>query len=90
MPDFIGNDLSVSLLNTLLVAFSSVQFNRSVVSDSLWPHESQHARPPLDLAKSVSYLGTSLLFLFEFLLGVVAEFIKYHFKSCTISNLTNC
>ena len=27
-------------------AFSSVQFNRSVVSDSLRPHESQHARPP--------------------------------------------
>ena len=26
--------------------FSSVQFNRSVVSDSLWPHESQHTRPP--------------------------------------------
>ena len=24
----------------------SVQFNRSVVSDSLWPHESQHTRPP--------------------------------------------
>ena len=23
----------------------SVQFSRSVVSDSLWPHESQHARP---------------------------------------------
>ena len=23
-----------------------VQFSRSVVSDSLWPHESQHARPP--------------------------------------------
>ena len=22
------------------------QFSRSVVSDSLWPHESQHARPP--------------------------------------------
>ena len=27
-------------------AFSSVQFSCSVVSDSLWPHESQHARPP--------------------------------------------
>ena len=27
-------------------SFSSVQFSRSVVSDSLWPHESQHARPP--------------------------------------------
>ena len=25
---------------------SSFQFSRSVVSDSLWPHESQHARPP--------------------------------------------
>ena len=26
--------------------FSSVQFSSSVMSDSLWPHESQHARPP--------------------------------------------
>ena len=25
---------------------TSVQFNRSVVSDFLWPHELQHARPP--------------------------------------------
>ena len=24
----------------------SVQFSRSVMSDSLWPHKSQHARPP--------------------------------------------
>ena len=28
------------------LSFSSVQFSRSVVSDSLRPHESQHARPP--------------------------------------------
>ena len=28
------------------VSFSSVQFSHSVVSDSLRPHESQHARPP--------------------------------------------
>ena len=28
------------------VQFSSVQFNRSVMSNCLWPHESQHARPP--------------------------------------------
>ena len=27
------------------LCFSSVQFSRSVVSDSLWPHEPQHARP---------------------------------------------
>jgi len=29
-----------------LLLISSVQFSRSVVSDSLRPHESQHARPP--------------------------------------------
>ena len=28
------------------VWFSSVQFSHSVVSNSLWPHESQHARSP--------------------------------------------
>ena len=26
--------------------FSSVQFSRSVMSNSLWPHEPQHTRPP--------------------------------------------
>ena len=28
------------------IQFSSVQFSCSVVSDTLWPHELQHARPP--------------------------------------------
>ena len=28
------------------IILSSVQFSRSVVSDSLRPHESQHTRPP--------------------------------------------
>ena len=28
------------------VSFSSVQFSRSVVSNSLWPQEMQHTRPP--------------------------------------------
>ena len=28
------------------IIFSSVQFSRSVVSNSLWPHELQQARPP--------------------------------------------
>ena len=32
--------------NLVTIQFSSVQFSRSVVSDSLRPHESQHARPP--------------------------------------------
>ena len=35
----LNNSLSIRHL-------SSVQFSRSVVSDSLWPHELQHARPP--------------------------------------------
>ena len=32
--------------NIVWVQFSSVQFSRSVVSDSLQPHELQHTRPP--------------------------------------------
>ena len=39
----ITNGFSVSVS---LILFSSVQFSPSVVSDSLRPHESQHARPP--------------------------------------------
>ena len=31
---------------SILLSISSVQFSRSVVSDSLRPHESQHTRPP--------------------------------------------
>ena len=41
--------LKLSIQNTKTMAsspISSVQFSRSVVSDSLQPHESQHARPP--------------------------------------------
>ena len=30
----------------LKYTFNSVQFSHSVMSHSLWPHESQHARPP--------------------------------------------
>ena len=33
-------------LHVSIVISSSVQFTRSVMSDSLCPHESQHARPP--------------------------------------------
>ena len=31
---------------TVLYIEDSVQFSHSVMSDSLWPHESQHSRPP--------------------------------------------
>ena len=36
----------LTALDTGPRCLSSVQFSRSVVSDSLRPHESQHARPP--------------------------------------------
>ena len=37
-----GSDLAAAAAANSI----SVQFSHSVVSDSLWPHESQHARPP--------------------------------------------
>ena len=43
MPELL---YSIPLTDHLSYCFSSVQFSRSVVSDSLWPHESQHTRPP--------------------------------------------
>ena len=36
----------IDSFDLLAVQFSSVQFSRSVMSDSLRPHELQHARPP--------------------------------------------
>ena len=39
-------DLFHEIVERPSVQFSSVQFSCSVVSDSLRPHESQHARPP--------------------------------------------
>ena len=44
MPAFPLSEHVTSSGNWLII--SSVQFSRSVVSDSLRPHESQHARPP--------------------------------------------
>ena len=44
-----GNSLVVQWLELstfTVVQFSIVEFSRSVVSDSLPPHESQHTRPP--------------------------------------------
>ena len=34
------------ILHIYLYMSASVQFSRSAVSDSFWPHEPQHARPP--------------------------------------------
>ena len=45
-PSYLAPGASTGGLLGLSVRLSSVQFSRSVVSDSLWPHESHHARPP--------------------------------------------
>ena len=42
-----------------MVSISSVQFNHSVVSDSLQSHESQHARPPCPSPSPGLHLLTS-------------------------------
>ena len=44
MPKYSG--LSCPTDEMAAISFSSVQFSCSVVTESLWPHESQHARPP--------------------------------------------
>ena len=48
MKEIQGKRILLTLENFLLRGhqFSSVQFSRSVMSDSLQPHESQHGRPP--------------------------------------------
>ena len=45
----------LTLRNQEVFFLSSVQFSRSVVSDSLWPHEQQHARHPCPLPTSGVY-----------------------------------
>ena len=45
-PPFWTKGSIVSIVFSSTCSFSSVQFSRSVVSDSLRPHESQYARPP--------------------------------------------
>ena len=48
-------------LGNLLASLSSVQFSRSVVPDSLRPHELQHARPPSLLLNMLSRLVIAFL-----------------------------
>ena len=42
----IGHVYVESFWKAKIMQISSVQFSHSVVSDSLWPHEPPHARPP--------------------------------------------
>ena len=38
--------MTFSITNNITLVSDSVQFSHSVVSESLWPHEPQHVRPP--------------------------------------------
>ena len=42
-----------------MIQFSSIQFSRSVVSDSLWPHGLQHARHPYPSPTPRAYSNSS-------------------------------
>ena len=44
--EFRGRQRTNLVLGSAEQLFSSVQFSHLAVSNSLWPHESQHARPP--------------------------------------------
>ena len=44
--DYFHSQFHLEILTCSLKYISSVQFSRSVMSDSLRPHELQHARPP--------------------------------------------
>ena len=56
VPDFRGNAFNFS--NRNIDQLSSVQFSRSVMSNSLGPHESQHARPPCPSPTPRVYLNS--------------------------------
>ena len=45
-PDLLQNFAKFSWQISQSFLSSSVQFSHSVMSDSLWPHQSQHTRPP--------------------------------------------
>ena len=42
----LGNPMDRRAWRATAQRVANIQFSHSVVSDSLWPHESQHARPP--------------------------------------------
>ena len=49
VKEHLGKDVNIIFIdfnNNKSMNLSCVQFSHSVMSDSLWPHKSQHARPP--------------------------------------------
>ena len=61
----------------LLHCFLSVQFSRSVVSDSLRPHESQHARPPCPSLKWILFYCVSFNFVNKGIWGSTLLWVQF-------------
>jgi len=59
--------------NESVLCISSVQFSRSVMSDSLWPQELQCARPPCPSPTSGVHLNPCPLLDFHFSLSCIGE-----------------
>ena len=60
-PNHLSLRCPLLLLLSIVPSISSVQFSRSVVSDSLRPHEPQHARPPCPSPTPGVYPNSGLL-----------------------------
>ena len=55
------HQLTYTMCVSVAYLFSLVQFSHSIVSDSLWPHELQHARPPCPSPTPRAYPNSCLL-----------------------------
>ena len=74
-------------LNLRTVFWLSVQFSRSVVSNSLWPHEPQHARPPCpDFGYIWGYWYFSWQSWFQLVLHLAWYFAEIKFPTSVVSS----
>ena len=78
-----GLILEVEFLGQMMYQIRSDQISRSVVSDSLRPHESQHARPPCPSP-------TPMLYTFLILINKTKIFIEIVPLHPSSSNLLEC
>ena len=63
----------VDIFTLILFTYNSVQFSRSVMSDSLWPHGLQHPRASLSFTNSRSLLK---------LMSIASVIPSHHFILC--------
>ena len=64
------------------IYFSSVQFSRSVVSDSLWPHAPQHTWPPCSSPTAGVYPNPCPLSRWIYTYKCTKKFVESYWKYC--------